>query len=303
MPSPNKTGASLGLMVLLCALPTLLSMPLHGIPNTSFTIPTPFPPSAASFDLNSYLPTDYDWSRSTASSIMDLDIDHHHHRKLSSSTASTTRRLEFSSDLDAEAAGVLGNLDISFDASPSENGKIRVRIHNPASSASSRATSPGTTSSSSSGWNSDTPIRADGIYSAPSPSSMSSTSSSSISTSAFSPIATSDPFFGIGGSGDFGVGLGLFGDSGHFGNWSPSSDEFTYSSLPSAAVSGSSGYSLTSSGQVNTAAAAGFTDLGNGEFAIPDPQAQGQKRRVRIALKSMPQPGGAEGGEWEVQIC
>lgn len=43
-------------------------------------------------------------------------------------------------------------------------------------------------------------------------------------------------------------------------------------------------------------------DLGNGEFSIPDPQVQGQKRRVRIALKSMPQPGGAEGGEWEVQL-
>lgn len=43
--------------------------------------------------------------------------------------------------------------------------------------------------------------------------------------------------------------------------------------------------------------------LGNGEFSIPDAQGQGQKRRVRIALKSMPQAGGAEGGEWEVQIC
>ncbi|KAF5354891.1 hypothetical protein D9756_005466 [Leucocoprinus leucothites] len=301
MPSPNKAGASLGLMVLLCALPTLLSMPMHNAPNTSFTIPTPLPPSAASsFDLNSYLPTEYDWSRSTASSIMDLDTDHHqHHRKLSSTaSASTTRRLEFSSDLDAETAGGLGNLDISFDASPSESGKIRVRIHNSASTASSRATSPGATSSSSSSWDSDGIIRNDGTYSVPSPSSISSTSSS-VSTSAFSPIATSDPFFGIGGSNDFGLGLGLFGDSGNFGNWSPNSDDFSYSSLPSAVVTGSGGCSVTQ--EINTAA--GFADLGNGEFAIPDPQAQGQKRRVRIALKSMPHAGGAEGGEWEVQIC
>lgn len=27
------------------------------------------------------------------------------------------------------------------------------------------------------------------------------------------------------------------------------------------------------------------------------------KKRVRIALKSLPQEGGVEGGEWEVQIC
>jgi len=46
-------------------------------------------------------------------------------------------------------------------------------------------------------------------------------------------------------------------------------------------------------------ATAGF---GSYEHAKPDFQAQGQKRRVRITLKSMPQAGGAEGGEWEVQI-
>lgn len=55
-------------------------------------------------------------------------------------------------------------------------------------------------------------------------------------------------------------------------------------------------YSLPSS-------AASDFGLGNGEFSLPDPLGQGQKRRVRIALKSMPQAGGAEGGEWEVQIC
>jgi len=40
--------------------------------------------------------------------------------------------------------------------------------------------------------------------------------------------------------------------------------------------------------------------LGSSEYTIPD--SMGGKRRVRIALKSMPQVGG-EGGEWEVQIC
>ncbi|KXN87487.1 hypothetical protein AN958_08792, partial [Leucoagaricus sp. SymC.cos] len=249
VPCPNKTGASLGLMVLLCALPSLLSMPMQPTsPNTSFTIPTPLPPSAASsFDLNSYLPTDYDWSRSTASSIMDLDTDHHH-RKLSSTASPTTRRLEFSSDADLEEIGGLGNLDISFDATPSENGKIRVRIHPASSSVSSRATSPG---SSSSSWGDSDPIRSDATYSAPSPSSI--------------------------------------------------VDDFTYGSLhsPSAVVMGCGFANDCGSGPT----AAGFADLGNGEFSIPDPQGQGQKRRVRIALKTMPQAGGAEGGEWEVQIC
>ncbi|KAF9451526.1 hypothetical protein P691DRAFT_757239 [Macrolepiota fuliginosa MF-IS2] len=284
VPSPNKTGASLGLMVLLCALPTLLSMPMQSTTaNTSFTIPTPLPPSASSsFDINSYLPTDYDWSRSSASSIMDLDTDDH--RKLT--TAPSTRRLEFSSDIDAEEVGALGNLDISFDTSPSENGKIRVRIH-PASSVSSRATSPGS-SSASSLWDSD-PVRSDGTYSVPSPSSMSSVSSSSVSTSAFSPIVSSDPFFGIGSAAnDFGLSSMLDGNFGTiYGSaGSPSGDDmsgFSYSLPPSTTTSD--------------------FGLGCGEFSIPDPQGQGQKRRVRIALKSMPQAGGAEGGEWEVQIC
>jgi hypothetical protein len=39
-----------------------------------------------------------------------------------------------------------------------------------------------------------------------------------------------------------------------------------------------------------------------GEYYVSPDGAQGEKRRVRIALKSMPQAGG-EGGEWEVQIC
>jgi len=41
--------------------------------------------------------------------------------------------------------------------------------------------------------------------------------------------------------------------------------------------------------------------LGSEYYVSPD-GTQGGKRRVRIALKSMPQAGG-EGGEWEVQLC
>jgi hypothetical protein len=88
-----------------------------------------------------------------------------------------------------------------------------------------------------------------------------------------------------------------------YGGGSPMShDEFSYV-LPSTAPL----QDLASKGPAAAVAAAlapaAFTHLGNGEFSIPDPQIQGQRRRVRIALKSMPQAGGAEGGEWEVQIC
>ena len=41
---------------------------------------------------------------------------------------------------------------------------------------------------------------------------------------------------------------------------------------------------------------------GIGEEASGAKGAGRGKRRVRIALKSMPKPGG-EGGEWEVQVC
>ncbi|XP_006461261.1 hypothetical protein AGABI2DRAFT_143213 [Agaricus bisporus var. bisporus H97] len=271
VPFSNKSGASLGLMVLLCALPSLLSMPLQSTSaTTSFTVPTPLLPMASSFDINSYLPNDYDWSRPSPSSIMDLDSDVHH------PTFSSPRRLEFSSDIDT---GALGNLDISFDTTPSENGKIRVRIH-PASSDSSRAPSPGASSSaSSSAWDSD-PFHSDRTYAAPSPSSAS-------STSAFSPISASDPFFGISGPGnDYGLSSMLDGSLGMlYGAGSPPGDTLSSLNFPHSPMAVSN------------------LGLGNNEFSIPDPLSQGQKRRVRIALKSMPQAGGAEGGEWEVQLC
>lgn len=121
--------------MLLCALPTLLSMPMHSSVPTSFSIPTPLPASSAStFDYSTLLPHDHDWSRTAGSSLMDLDDDY-----LRFSPSPTTRKLEFADSAE------LGGLDISFDTTPANNGKIRVRIH-PSSSPSSRATSPDTSS-------------------------------------------------------------------------------------------------------------------------------------------------------------
>ncbi|TEB30315.1 hypothetical protein FA13DRAFT_1710364 [Coprinellus micaceus] len=142
LPSANKTAAGLGLMVLLCALPSLLaSVPMQA--GASFSVAPPFPSAAAKYSFDSILPSDFDWTRS--SSLMNLDSED---RNRFSPSASLPRKLEFA-DVDTSELGDLNGLDISFDTSSTDNGKIRVRIH-PSSSASSRAGSPGASSQSSS---------------------------------------------------------------------------------------------------------------------------------------------------------
>ena len=218
---------------------------------TSFAIPNPFPTSSAStFDYSSILsPSDFDWSaKPTASAVMD-----------------GPRKLELTGADVAELDG-LGNLDISFDATPSDNGKIRVRIH-PSSTPSSRSTSPGATeksdgssSSSMAMWSGSDPE-----------SSFQTTFSQSSGMSSFSPLS-SDPFLGI-ASPDYKTPITQ--DSlMMFENDFSSSLDYGQLSDPTFGV--------------------------GSEYIIPD--STGGKRRVRIALKSMPQAG-KEGGEWEVQIC
>lgn len=286
-PSPHKSGASLGLMVLLCALPTLLSMPLHSTVPNSFAIPTPLPAASNTFDLNSFIPNEFDWSRPGGSSIMEIDSDDQGRLSAGSPmTAPPTQKLEFA-DADSDTVSALGALDISFDATSSDNGKIRVRIH-PSSSASSRAASPSVSSSDSKSDNG----RSGGLEftSSSSPSlAMWSGSESEFglesSFSSCSPGSTSslfsnppllspdgDPFLGIGGS-DYSTPY-YSGASPMFGKM----------------------------GDLLSANHGQLSDLSYGsEHGIGDPAAAG-KHRVRIALKSMPSAGG-EGGEWEVQLC
>ncbi|KAF8806562.1 hypothetical protein BYT27DRAFT_7224311 [Phlegmacium glaucopus] len=261
--SAHKSGASLGLMVLLCALPTLLSMRMQPAAQTSFAIPNPFPTSSASaFDYSSILPhSDYDWlAKTTSSTLMDLD-DH---------TVPGPRKLELTGADVAELDG-LGNLDISFDASPSDNGKIRVRIH-PSSTASSRSTSPGATemtqksemSPSSSSLAKWSPSDSESSF-------QTSFSSHSSGMSSFS-TPSSDPFLGV-----------------------ASSDYMPYARDDSTMM-----YENDFSSSLNYVQLSDPTFGVSSEYTIPDSTCG--KRRVRIALKSMPQAGG-EGGEWEVQIC
>ncbi|KAJ3748624.1 hypothetical protein DFH05DRAFT_583222 [Lentinula detonsa] len=260
--SPHKSSASLGLMVLLCALPTLLSMPTQNSFPTSFSLPTVFPASSSP-EFNSLFPPNFDWSQA-------LNTDEH------GRLSSFPQKLELSNP---ELSKALGGLDISFDAVPQENGKIRVRIH-PCSSASSRAGSPGLSNpvSNSDGqgalgldlWglpDSDNPA-----FKAAFPSDLSYYGGVSSGFTAYSPSSSNgDPFLGTGGPShnDFG-GLSPFSSTSSFGSGDMDHD-FGRASDYSPSLTGSDSLS-------------------------------GSKRRVRIALKSMPATGG-EGGEWEVQFC
>ncbi|KAJ7169059.1 hypothetical protein C8R43DRAFT_116152 [Mycena crocata] len=258
MQSPHKSAASLGLMVLLCALPSLLSMPSNSALPTSFSVPHPLPASASSFDFNSYLPSDYDWSH-TGGSVMDLDVDDK--RRVIDTTA-TMRKLEFT-DTDAGALAGLGGLDISFDASPLDDRKIRVRIH-PSSSASSRAPSPGSNYATTKQEN---PFA---TWFGPDSDSSASLSSESYVGVGYPSSSGADPFLGVGGYG--------------LPYSSSSSSPFMYSQDDLSSVD----YSDSDFGVAS-------------EYSVAD-STTGGKRRVRIALKSLPASGG-EGGEWEVQFC
>jgi len=228
------------------------------------------------------MPSDYDWSQ-TGSSLMDLDARGHHR----------SQKLEFIGGDSTELDG-LGDLDISFDTSPSDDGKIRVRIHPPSSNPSSRSVSPGLTSSSgSSGSQYDmkpemspiSPISSSSLamWSGgvdESSNSMHHQGSFSSQFSSFTTSSDSDPFLGV-----------------------PPSNDYRMHFSPDGTMKFGSGSmdSLMSSAGLDFGQ---LSEFGMGsEFSIPDSTSTtGGKRRVRIALKSMPQAGG-EGGEWEVQIC
>ena len=181
--------------------------------------------SAASgaYDVHSLVSGEFDWLNS---GVMDIDIDSQGRVTTGSAmpaSSANMRKLEFV-DPNAEALGLSG-LDISFDATPSQDGKIRVRIH---------------PSSSSEGG-------ADG------------SGDQSMNTATAADLG---PFLGIGS--DYGMSSVL----------SPTSGSFPLQP--------------------------GF-DLGYGSD-FGSVAAAGSRRRVRIALKSLPGEG-REGGEWEVQVC
>jgi len=148
--SSDKTSASLSLLVLLCALPSIFSVsttsqsavPMSGSFPLSNTAANVNSAVASKMDFRSFLPRDSDWR---SPGTMDLDMDHRVPRF-------SPRKLEF---VDADPFGLRG-LDITFDTEPSANGKIRVRIHNPSSvSSSSTSSSPSSFSPSPPAFNFD----------------------------------------------------------------------------------------------------------------------------------------------------
>jgi len=148
-------------------------------------------------------------------------------------------------------------MDVSFDTVPAEDGKIRVRIHHPASGSASTPLSSSPSPSMS--------------FHSPKP------KSSMLAGPHFASLTPGDPFLGVGETG--------FGGS-------KQSDVFDYTlDAPSYSRMGSPFGSDFGSEAGSSGSSMGST-----------PSAPG-KRRVRIALKSMPESGGKEGGEWEVEFC
>lgn len=261
--SLHKSGASLGLMVLLCALPTLLTLPTHSSMPTTFSLPLSnaahsMAPSST-LDMQSFMPGDFDWMTSGAGSMMDFDMDGLD--VLSRPRMDSSKKLEFV-DEDSEALGLSG-LDISFDAMPSEDGKIRVRIHPPASSSVPVSSAPSPDPSSSSDGDDQSVFGGSDVGSAPSP-----------AASDFLSDDKLGPFLGVG------------------------------SDYPSMAVDSiSPDLSSPTSTSFSSSALAEPFDFNFGDFTSGfSVSTSSGRRRVRIALKSMPGQG-REGGEWEVQLC
>ncbi|KAI0365938.1 hypothetical protein BV20DRAFT_1056078 [Pilatotrama ljubarskyi] len=307
----ERSGASLGLMVLLCALPTLLSMPAHHAMSSSGVSFNP-PPShhshshshSTSLDMATF-PTssDYDWNLGFGSGgAMDLDLAPSSltsTEERASTSGSEFKKLEFV-DVDAEKLGLSG-LDISFDASAAKDGRIRVRIHPPSAT--------GTTSSSASDNGSD--------------------GSAHLKEQEEDQTMWHDaeddlgPFLGIGAN-DFGFdhldhpehGLQVPSSSSLSLGYPPSS----YSSLSSFSGSSSSPSMVSSPTNAffTSAPSPGssqmpneyefelgseYGSVGSGMSRAGSPGALGGgRRRVRIALRGMPGKG-KEGGEWEVEVC
>jgi hypothetical protein len=217
-------------------------------------------------DLGAFFPSgdNFDWRMPTTAMDLDRPVSHHqhHHHQQQQYHYQQHRKLEF-----VEDAGALGlsGLDISFDAEPSADGKIRVRIHHP--STSSGSSSPSLSASSYPTTPSSPTFSRP--FSLDSDSSMWSLASPQmyhpqLFQQQHQPSFDIDPFFGT--------------------TAMMSQDMSSASSL-------SSSFGLDSAALMNGVATERNIDTAFG------------RRRVRIALKSMMLENGVDGGEWEVELC
>ncbi|KAI0667075.1 hypothetical protein C8Q78DRAFT_983015 [Trametes maxima] len=278
----ERSGASFGLMVLLCALPTLLSLPAHHAMSSGVSFGTSASHShshSTSLDMATFPTSDYDWNFGLGSGAMDLDLAP---STLASDEPSAPefKKLEFV-DLDAEKLGLSG-LDISFDASAAKDGRIRVRIHPPGTSTSAPASESGSDGAQIRDAEDDQTMWHD---------------------------AEDDlgPFLGVGAN-DFSFDQqGLQPSPLNLGY--PSSSFSSFASSSSIASSPTSAFfpSAPSPSQMPSEyefdLGSEYGSVGSGMSRAGSPGATGSgRRRVRIALRGMPGKG-KEGGEWEVEVC
>ncbi|OSC98777.1 hypothetical protein PYCCODRAFT_1447210 [Trametes coccinea BRFM310] len=303
----ERSGASFGLMVLLCALPTLLSMPAHhAMSNSSVSFSAPSHSHShshsTSLDMATFPTSDYDWNLGgLGSGAMDLDLapSSYEHERTAATTEPEFKKLEFV-DADAEKLGLSG-LDISFDASAARDGRIRVRIHPPSASGSS---SSAASENGSDNGNGSAQVKEQ--------------QPEEDQTMWHDAEDDLGPFLGVGAN-DFSF------DSAGSLHPPPSALDLAYPSTSLSSYSSLSSFSGSSSSPslVSSPTSAFFPsapspsalggeyefDLGseygssNGMSRAGSPGALGSgRRRVRIALRGMPGKG-KEGGEWEVEVC
>ncbi|KAL5487458.1 hypothetical protein ACEPAI_5566 [Sanghuangporus weigelae] len=285
--SNPKAGASLGLMVLLCALPSLLSQPSS---NSRSTLPTPqsffdtiqwdassiFQTStSATIDEIPSWELDFSGTQSGATTgNMDMDVDYAsmHDAK---EEEPEWQKLELGLD-GGEGMGIaglgLGSLDISFATTRTKDGKFRVRVHSSASSSASALVSPSKPETISPTPDDLANTMHTGLSaSLPSPAQSHSASTPEVDTNV-NPLAFSfvdaDPLGPFLGAGSSPTGTATFELGAPFDLAGSNAD-------PRQLISGFSGFE------------AGMRT--------------GERRRVRIALRSLPQQGG-EGGEWEIEV-
>ncbi|RDX47489.1 hypothetical protein OH76DRAFT_1405819 [Lentinus brumalis] len=270
----ERSGASFGLMVLLCALPTLLSMPTHNAMPSGVSF-NPSHSHSHSSSLDMFSTSDYDFGYGFGAGAMDLDL------APSSLISGESAEPEFKKlelvDLDTEKFGMSG-LDISFDASAAKDGRIRVRIHPPA------AAENGSEHGHIKELDEDQTMWHD---------------------------AEDDlgPFLGVGSNEP-----ALFGSSDlHSLDFGFASSSYASSSSPLASSSPTGSFFQSAPSPSSTPneyefeLGSDYGSVGSGMSRAGSPGAAGStfgagRRKVRIALRGMPGKG-REGGEWEVEVC
>ncbi|KAJ3481643.1 hypothetical protein NLI96_g7526 [Meripilus lineatus] len=215
--------------------------------------------------MNSIIPNDYDWGFNTGSSIMDLDVDNKGRitgSSLSDPSTAATSNAKKLEFVDVDSEA-LGLSGLDISFDAKASQDGKIRVRIHPQATSSSTASSTAASSPAPHSESEDQLMYPGTDASGTTDSVS--SSDHMLSSDYDPLG---PFLGI-GSNDYGFG------------------SFSGMSVDSLDSLSSSSFDFRSS----------FDD-GFGSST----SASSGRRRVRIALKSLPGQG-SEGGEWEVQVC